>query len=73
MVKQIEQYMRHCLWRGSDINNNKPPLVAWELVTLPKSEGGLGIKKMAVQNDVLLMKNLHKFFNHANVPWDKLE
>lgn len=42
------------------------------MVTLPKTEGGLRIKKMAVQNDALLMKNLHKFFNNAEIPWVKL-
>lgn len=72
IVKQIEQDMRHCLWCSSDINNNKPPLTAWDMVTLPKNEAGFGIKKMAVQNDALLMKNLHKFFNHAEVPWVQL-
>lgn len=66
MVQQIEKYFRHCLWRGSDIKNRKPPLAGW---ALPKSQGGLGIKKIVVQNDALLMKQLHKFYNHADVPW----
>lgn len=68
MVKEIEKYMRYFLWIGSDINNKKSPQAAWDMVTLPTSEGGLGIKKIAVQNDAL-MKNLHKFYNQADIPW----
>jgi hypothetical protein len=38
--KQIDKYKRHCLWRGGDIKAKKPPLVAWKMVTRPKSKGG---------------------------------
>jgi hypothetical protein len=47
-------------------------MAAWKLVTRPKKKGGLGILKLRVQNDALLMKNLHKFFSKANLPWVKL-
>jgi hypothetical protein len=42
------------------------------LVCKPKSKGGLGIIRLILQNDVLLMKNLYKFFTKANLPWVKL-
>jgi hypothetical protein len=29
--------MRHCLWRGGDINAKKAPFAAWKMVTKPKS------------------------------------
>jgi hypothetical protein len=32
-------------------------------------KGGLGVIKLRVQNEALLLKNLHKFFNKANLPW----
>jgi hypothetical protein len=72
IIKQIDKYKRHCLWRGGDLNAKKPPLVAWKLVTRPKKKGGLGVLKLRVQNDALLMKNLHKFFSKANLLWVKL-
>jgi hypothetical protein len=25
VLKQIDRYRKHCLWRGSDLNNRKPP------------------------------------------------
>jgi hypothetical protein len=36
---------------------------------MPKSKGGLGIINLAVHNEALLIKFLHKFFNKENIPW----
>jgi hypothetical protein len=30
ILNQIDKYMRHCLWRGGDINGNKAPLCSLE-------------------------------------------
>lgn len=57
------------LWRGSNINGNKPPLAAWSLACKPKQEGGLGIINLKAHNEALLMKNVHKFFNKHDLPW----
>jgi hypothetical protein len=67
ILNQVDRYMRYCLWAGGDVNAKKPPLVAWKLVTRPKSKGGLGVIRLRLQNDVLLMKKLHKFFNRADL------
>jgi hypothetical protein len=69
VIGQIDKYRKHCRWRGADLNAKKPPLVAWKLATRPKSEGGLGIINLQTQNDALLLKNLHKFFNKVDCPW----
>jgi len=69
VVKQIDKYRKHCLWRGSDINAKTPPKAAWDLVRLPKKEGGLGVLNLETQNDALLLKNLHKFYNRLDIPW----
>jgi hypothetical protein len=69
VIKQIDKYQKHCVWRGGDINAKKPPLEAWHMVTRPKSEGGLGVINLSTQNDVLLLKSLHKFYNHQDLPW----
>jgi hypothetical protein len=42
------------------------------MVTKPKGKGGLGVLNLRLQNDVLLMKNLDKFFNRADLPWVQL-
>ena len=29
VIKQIDKYRKHCLWRGADLNAKKPPKAAW--------------------------------------------
>jgi hypothetical protein len=41
-------------------------------VKRPKMKGGLGVIRLRPQNNALLMKKLHKFFNKADLPWVKL-
>jgi hypothetical protein len=72
IINQIDKYRRHCLWRRSDINVKKPPLAAWNLVTRPKRKGGLGVIRLRVHNDALLMKHLHKFYSKVDLPWVQL-
>jgi hypothetical protein len=68
VIDQNDKYRKHCVWRGSDLNAKKPPIAAWSLATRPKNEGGLGILNLKCQNDAILLKNLHKFFNKADCP-----
>jgi hypothetical protein len=68
----VDKYRRHCLWRGGDINAKKPPLAAWKMVTKPKLKGGLAVINLRAQNEVLLMKNMHKIFNKEDLPWVKM-
>jgi hypothetical protein len=72
VYKQIDKLRKHCMWRGSDLNARKPPLAAWKLATRPKENGGMGIINLATQNDAIVLKNLHKFFNKLDVPWVQL-
>jgi hypothetical protein len=48
------------------------PLAAWKLVCEPKKKGGLGVIKLRVQNNALLLKNLDKKSSRANLPWVNL-
>jgi len=72
VIKQIDKFRKHCLWRGSDANNKKPPKAAWPLVCVPKECGGLGVLDLHTHNQSLLLKNLHKFFNRLDIPWVSL-
>jgi hypothetical protein len=69
VIKQIDKYMKHHLWRGADINARSPPKAAWEMVCLPKTEGGLRVIQLNTRNEAMLLKNLHKFFNKEDIPW----
>jgi hypothetical protein len=73
IYKQIDKFKKHCMWTGSDWNATKPPLAAWKLATRPKENGGMGIINVATQNDALLLKNLHKFFNKLHKFFNKLD
>jgi hypothetical protein len=42
------------------------------MISKPKLKGGLGIINLRLQNEVLLMKNLHKFYNKEDLPWVQL-
>jgi hypothetical protein len=68
VIKQIYIYRKHCLWRGNNMNSKKP-LVAWSSVTQRKVNGGLGALRLETQNNALLLKFLHKFFNSYDLPW----
>lgn len=69
IIKEIDKYKRYGLWRGSDINANKVPLAAWKLITRPKIEGGMGVIRVRVHNEAMLMKQLQKFLNKEDLPW----
>lgn len=45
---------------------------AWPVVCIPKEEGGLGVLNLQTQNEALILKHLHKFFNRCNLPWVQL-
>jgi hypothetical protein len=72
VIKQIDKFRKHCLWRGSDLNCKKPSKAAWPLVCLPKDCGGLGARNLYTQNESLLLKHMHRFFNNLDVPWVQL-
>jgi hypothetical protein len=72
VVEAIAKFRKICLWRGSDNGAKGYNLAAWELVTMPKERGGLGVKNLYVQNEGLLIKHLHKFYNRLDVPWVQL-
>jgi hypothetical protein len=42
------------------------------MVTKPKSKGGLGVINLWRQNEVLLLKHLHTFYNKDDLPWVNL-
>jgi hypothetical protein len=68
-IEMIDKFRKRCLWRGCDINAKGYNLATWEMVTVPKDKGGLGVKDLYVQNDALLLKHLLKFYNKIDVPW----
>jgi hypothetical protein len=69
VIKQLDKYRKHCLWKGSNLNAKQPSKAAWPSVCLPKSEGGLGVINLEIHNNSLLLKFLNKFYTKADIPW----
>ena len=57
IVEDIEEIMRSFLWCQGEMKKGKAKL-AWNIVCLPKQEGGLGIKDLQSVNITLMTKNL---------------
>lgn len=72
VIKNIDRARKQCLWRGNVAQKKGGNLVAWSTVQLPKHKGGLGIINVRLHNDALLLKQLSKFYNRADVPWVQL-
>jgi len=72
VIEQIDKFRKLCLWRGADFNARQRPKVAWKVVCSGKEEGGLGVLDLKSQNEALLIKYLHKFFNKVDTPWVSL-
>jgi len=68
VIKRIDSFRKHCLWRGNEINARKPLKAAWKMICKTK-EGGLGVIIIEKQNEALLLKNLDKLFNKRDIPW----
>ena len=57
ILKQVDRILRNFLWTGPDLSH-RGAKVAWENITYPKSEGGLGIKKLESWNKACILKNI---------------
>ncbi|GJX76442.1 hypothetical protein Tco_0323253 [Tanacetum coccineum] len=53
----LEQLMRGFLWCQGDMRRGKSK-VAWEVVCLPKKEGGLGLRRLEVFNKALITTHI---------------
>jgi hypothetical protein len=72
VIKNIDRIRKQCLWRGNADKNKGGNLVAWEIVQQPKNKGGLRVINLRLQNDALLLRHLHRFFNKMEIPWIQL-
>ncbi|XP_074266860.1 uncharacterized protein LOC141590150 [Silene latifolia] len=68
IIKRIEGICRNYLWDGN-AENHRVPLIAWDKVTLPKEEGGLGIKKAQVWNYATVAKLVDWIYGKADRLW----
>ena len=72
ILDHVDKSSRNFLWYGNDINKKGKCLASWEMICKPKDQGGLGVLNLRIQNQALLIKHLHKFFNRVDIPWVNL-
>ncbi|KAL0295648.1 UNVERIFIED_CONTAM: putative ribonuclease H protein [Sesamum calycinum] len=62
VLKTLEKKMRQFLWQGSAGRGNAK--VAWEVISKPKEEGGLGIRRLTATNQALMLKQLWRILQN---------
>ncbi|GJU56847.1 putative reverse transcriptase domain, reverse transcriptase zinc-binding domain protein [Tanacetum coccineum] len=70
LMLELEQLMRGFLWCQGDMRKGKAK-VAWEVVCLPKKEGGLGIRRLEVFNKALITSHIWSLLLHKESLWVK--
>jgi len=65
----IDRKTRRFLWGGTS-NERKPHLVKWEIVTKPKSSGGLGLRSMRHLNSAFLAKLGYRLWS-TKIPYGR--
>lgn len=70
VIADVERICRGYLW-GSTDERNKPALVAWESVCVPKKYGGLGLKQMGLWNTASLGKQVWALGQREESLWVK--
>ncbi|KAG7599981.1 Reverse transcriptase zinc-binding domain [Arabidopsis suecica] len=71
ILDKLDHASKSFLW-GSSVEHKKQHLVAWNKVTRPKSEGGLGIRAAQDMNKALVAKLGWRLFHDHDSLWVKL-
>nr|GEV75780.1 putative reverse transcriptase zinc-binding domain-containing protein [Tanacetum cinerariifolium] len=70
VLLDIEQIMRGFLWSQDNTSRGKVK-VAWDVVCLPKQEGGLGIRRLDHFNKALMVSHVWKLLSLKESLWVK--
>ncbi|GJX31732.1 putative RNA-directed DNA polymerase, eukaryota, reverse transcriptase zinc-binding domain protein [Tanacetum coccineum] len=70
LILELEQLMRGFLWCQGEMKRGKAK-VAWEVVCLPKKEGGLGIRRLDIFNKALVSSHIWSLLSGKESLWVK--
>nr|GEX46816.1 hypothetical protein [Tanacetum cinerariifolium] len=70
VLLDIEQIMRGFLWSQDNMSRGKVK-VAWDVICLPKQEGGLGIRRLDHFNKALMVSHVWKILSLKESLWVK--
>ncbi|KAE8707428.1 hypothetical protein F3Y22_tig00110384pilonHSYRG00841 [Hibiscus syriacus] len=71
ICEEIERLIQGFIW-GRTENRGGVPLVHWENICKPTVNGGLGLRKLSVQNEALLMKLAYKLVVNSDQLWARV-
>ena len=69
-IQEIETLCARFLWTG-DIEKSSGAKVAWSTVSLPKQEGGLGLRRFTLWNDVLCLRYIWLLLTNRASLWSQ--
>jgi hypothetical protein len=67
IIYLLEQKFNRFLWSGSDVQAKAK--VSWERLCVPKKEGGLGIRRLDLWNQVSMLNHIWNLFAKAGSLW----
>ncbi|GJW62043.1 putative RNA-directed DNA polymerase [Tanacetum coccineum] len=70
LMHDLEQVIRGFLWCQGEMKRGKAK-IAWEVVCLPKKEGGLGIRRLEVFNKALIYSHIWSIITNKESLWVK--
>lgn len=65
---KLEKILRGFIWQGSNSAKGGQCLVAWDIVTLPRTSGGLGIRDLRSHNLAMICRFAAKILQASEVP-----
>ena len=70
VIQKIEALLKRFIWEGGKGNDKKLHLVSWEKIQKPRSEGGLHVRNLSIQNLALGAKLLWQIVSGKD-SWSK--
>ncbi|GJR59307.1 putative RNA-directed DNA polymerase [Tanacetum coccineum] len=68
IIQDIEQLMRGFIWCNGELKRGKAK-VAWDIICLPKREGGLGIRSLKTYNIALMTTHIWNIVTNRESLW----
>ena len=68
VAKEIISIQRRFFW-GKREGDRFHPLVKWEIIQLPRKQGGLGVGDMVIKNAAMLFKWWWRFSDENDALW----
>ncbi|KAJ0805638.1 putative RNA-directed DNA polymerase [Helianthus annuus] len=71
VVDKLESMIKRFLWGGSP-EVRKTHWVSWDRTTCPKNEGGLGLTKLSLCNNALIIKWIWRYKSEQGALWRRM-